>query len=224
MNISQQIQSINNELPPNVRLIAVSKLHPAEAIMEAYNAGQRIFGENKAQELVGKYEVLPKDIEWHFIGHLQTNKIKYIVPFVSMIHGVDSVNLLKEINRQGEKIGRCINILLQIHIAKEETKYGFSEKECFDFLDSGLYKTLTHINICGLMGMATFTEDMNIVRSEFKSLHSFFNKLKQTFFISENNFKELSMGMSEDYHEAIIEGSTLVRIGSKIFGERQYYQ
>ena len=223
MNIACQLQHIWNELPSNVRLIAVSKLHPAETIMEAYNAGQRIFGESKVQELTGKYEVLPKDIEWHFIGHLQTNKIKYIVPFVSMIHSVDSVNLLQEINKQGEKIGRNINVLLQIHIAREETKYGFSEKECLDFLDSGMYQALNHINICGLMGMATFTKDMDIVRSEFKSLHAFFNKLKQTFFIAENNFKELSMGMSEDYHEAIEEGSTLVRIGSKIFGERQYF-
>ena len=223
MTIAQQIQIIHNELPPHTRLIAVSKFHPAETIMEAYNAGQRIFGESKVQELTEKYEVLPKDIEWHFIGHLQTNKIKYIAPFVSMIHSVDSINLLQEINKQGEKIGRIINVLLQIHIAKEETKYGFSEQECLNFLDSEIHKTLNHINICGLMGMATFTEDMGIVRSEFKNLHSFFNQLKQTFFSSECNFKELSMGMSEDYHEAIAEGSTLVRIGSKIFGERQYY-
>ncbi|MCL2649959.1 MAG: YggS family pyridoxal phosphate-dependent enzyme [Candidatus Azobacteroides sp.] len=223
MTISQQIQSIHDELPPHVHLIAVSKFHPAETIMEAYNAGQRIFGESKVQELTGKYEVLPKDIEWHFIGHLQTNKIKYIVPFVSMIHSIDSVNLLHEVNKYGEKAGRSINVLFQIHIAKEETKYGFSEEECFAFLDSGMHKTLNHLNICGLMGMATLTEDMNIVRSEFKSLHSFFKKLKQTFFFSENNFKELSMGMSDDYHEAIEEGSTLVRIGSKLFGERQYY-
>ncbi len=223
MSIPEQIQNICNELPPQVRLIAVSKFHSPVTIMEAYCAGQRIFGESKVQELSGKYDVLPKDIEWHFIGHLQSNKIKYIIPFVSLIHSVDSVNLLQEINKQGEKIGKQINVLLQIHIAKEETKYGFSEKECFDFLDSGTYRTLTHINICGLMGMATFTEDMDIVRSEFRTLHSFFNKLKQTFFLSENNFKELSMGMSEDYQIAIEEGSTLVRIGSKIFGNRQYY-
>ena len=221
MNIAKQIQSIRSELPANVRLIAVSKIHPVETILEAYQAGQRIFGENKAQELVQKYETLPKDIEWHFIGHLQTNKIKYIIPFVSMIHSIDSEKLLWEVNKNAEKVNRKINILLQIHIAKEETKYGFSEEECLEFLKSGAYKTFNHIQICGLMGMATFTNDMPAVRSEFEQLAAFFNRLKQEFFLSEPTFNELSIGMSDDYREAIAAGSTLVRIGSKIFGERQ---
>ena len=223
MNITCQLQHIWDELPANVRLVAVSKLHPAEALLEAYHAGQRIFGESKVQELTAKYEVLPKDIEWHFIGHLQTNKIKYIAPFVSMIHSIDSVNLLQEVDKYAGKAGRKINVLLQIHIAKEETKYGFSENECYELLSSGAHKTLNNIHICGLMGMATFTDDVNIVRPEFKGLFSFFHQLKQNFFSSGDNFSELSMGMSEDYHIAIEEGSTLVRIGSKIFGERQYY-
>ena len=221
MDITCHLQNIWCELPPNVRLIAVSKFHPAETLMEAYNAGQRIFGENKAQELIAKYEVLPKDIEWHFIGHLQMNKVKYIIPFVSMIHSIDSVNLLREVDKCAGKAGRKINVLLQIHIAKEETKYGFSENECYEFLASGTHKTLDNINICGLMGMATFTKDMDIVRQEFKELSSFFHKLKQNFFSFDDNFNELSMGMSEDYRIAIEEGSTLLRVGSKIFGERQ---
>jgi len=220
MNIPQQIQNIRNELPPVVRLVAVSKLHPAETLMEAYNAGQRIFGESKVQELTAKHEVLPQDIEWHFIGHLQTNKIKYIVPFVSLIHSIDSINLLREVDRHAGKAGKKTNVLFQIHIAKEETKYGFSENECYEFLTSGGHNILNNTNICGLMGMATFTENTNIVRAEFKALSSFFHQLKQEFFPSEDNFKELSMGMSEDYPIAIEEGSTLVRIGSKIFGER----
>ncbi len=223
MEISNELQDIWDELPSNVRLVAVSKFHPAEVLMEAYNAGQRIFGESKVQELTAKYEILPKDIEWHFIGHLQTNKIKYIVPFVSMIHSIDSVNLLQEVDKYAGKVGKKINVLLQIHIAKEETKYGFTEDECYEFLNSGTHKTLNNINICGLMGMATLTEDINAVRSEFRGLYSFFNKLKQKNFSSDDNFGELSMGMSDDYHIAIEEGSTLVRIGSKIFGERQYY-
>jgi len=220
MSISCRLQTVWNELPANVRLVAVSKLHPAEELMEAYNAGQRIFGESKVQELTAKYEVLPKDIEWHFIGHLQTNKIKYIVPFVYMIHSIDSENLLREVNKYAEKAGRKVDVLLQIHIAQEETKYGFSEEECCEFLSSGEYKMLNNINIRGLMGMATFTEDANVVRSEFKRLSSFFRRLKRSFFLSDVHFNELSMGMSEDYRIAIEEGSTLVRIGSKIFGER----
>jgi len=223
MNITGQLQSIWNELPAGVRLVAVSKLHPTEMILEAYKAGQKIFGENKAQELAKKYEDLPKDIEWHFIGHLQTNKIKYIIPFVAMIHSIDSEKLLLEVNKNAQKAGRKVNVLLQIHIAKEETKYGFSPEECLDLLNSGVHKTLDAVCIRGLMGMATFTEDMTAVRSEFNMLSSFFKKLKQDFFSSAPDFNELSIGMSEDYHEAIAAGSTLVRIGSKIFGERQYY-
>ena len=223
MNISCQLQKIWNELPASVRLLAVSKQHPAEMILEAYHAGQRIFGENKVQELMAKHEKLPKDIEWHFIGHLQTNKIKYILPFVAMIHSIDSEKLLLAVDKFAHKAGRKVNVLLQIHIAKEETKCGFTEEECLNLLNSGLDKTLNSVCICGLMGMATFTEDMATVRSECDKLSSFFGRLKQAFFLSENTFKELSIGMSEDYHEAIAAGSTLVRIGSKIFGERQYY-
>ena len=223
MSITGQLQNVWNELPAGVRLVAVSKLHPAEVILEAYNAGQKIFGESKTQELVVKYEKLPKDIEWHFIGHLQTNKIKYIVPFVSMIHSIDSEKLLLEIDKIAQKAGRKINVLLQIHIAKEKTKYGFSEDECLDLLNTGLHKTLNFVCICGLMGIATFTDDVSSVRSEFDKLSSFFKKLKQDFFSSAPHFNELSIGMSEDYREAIAAGSTLVRIGSKIFGERQYY-
>ncbi len=217
MSIARQLQYIWNELPPNARLVAVSKLNPAESLVEAYHAGQRVFGESRVQELTAKYEILPKDIEWHFIGHLQTNKIKYIVPFVSMIHSIDSVNLLQEVNEYAGKGGRKINVLLQIHIAKEEAKYGFREDECYEYVASGKYKSLDNINICGLMGMATFTEDMNVVRTEFKRLSAFFHRLKQEFFLSDVHFNELSMGMSEDYRIAIEEGSTLVRIGSRIF-------
>jgi len=223
MNISCQLQNIWNELPASVRLVAVSKLHPVEVVLEAYKAGQKVFGESKAQELAKKYEKLPKDIEWHFIGHLQTNKIKYIIPFVAMIHSIDSEKLLLEVNKNAEKAGRKVKVLLQIHIAKEETKYGFSEDECLALLNSGLHKSLDAVSICGLMGMATFTKDMAVVRSEFEKLSSFFGKLKQDFFSSAPDFNELSIGMSDDYLEAIAAGSTLVRIGSKIFGERQYY-
>ena len=223
MSIPEQLQEIWNELPTNVKLVAVSKFHPPEAILEAYDAGQRIFGESKVQELVSKQEILPKDIQWHFIGHLQTNKIKYIVPFVAMIHSIDSVNLLQEVDKHAQKAKCKVNVLLQIHIAKEETKFGFTEIECREFLKSGIHNTFNHINICGLMGMATLTNDISIVRSEFKYLHTFFNELKKDYFSNDDNFKEISIGMSDDYHQAIEEGSTLIRIGSKIFGNRQYY-
>ena len=223
MSVAKQIQEIWNELPTNVKLVAVSKFHPPEAILEAYNAGQRIFGESKAQELVSKQEKLPKDIQWHFIGHLQKNKIKYIVPFVAMIHSIDSVSLLQEVNKHAEKAKCKVNVLLQIHIAKEDSKFGFTENECREFLKSDIHNNFNHINICGLMGMATLTDDISVVRSEFKYLHTFFEELKQAYFPDNDNFKEISIGMSEDYREAIEEGSTLVRIGSKIFGDRQYY-
>lgn len=222
MSIAQNIQQLQAELPEGVRLVAVSKFHPNEAIMEAYEVGQRVFGESKVQEMTAKHEALPKDIEWHFIGHLQTNKIKYMAPYVTLIHGVDSYKLLVEINKQAQKAGRVIDCLLQIHIAQEETKFGFTPDECREMLQAGEWKALTHIRICGLMGMATNSDDDEQVRAEFRLLSSLFKELKATFFAPDEAFCELSMGMSDDYPLAIAEGSTLVRVGSKIFGERVY--
>lgn len=222
MSISSILSSIKTDLPDYVRLVAVSKFHPVEMIEEAYHAGQRIFGENHVQEMTQKHEVLPKDIEWHFIGHLQTNKVKYIAPFVSLIHSVDSFKLLKEINKQAEKSQRVISCLLQIHIAQEETKYGFSFDECRTMLQEEDWKTLTHVQLCGVMGMATFTDDVREVRNEFRSLKKFFDEIKENYFSHIDAFREISMGMTDDYPIAIEEGSTLIRIGTKIFGERVY--
>ena len=222
MTIKEEIAKITAELPKGVRLIAVSKFHPAEAVMEAYEAGQRLFGENKVQEMVAKQEMLPKDIEWHFIGHLQTNKVKYIAPFVAMIHSIDSLHLLTEVNRQAEKVGRVINVLLQIHIAHEETKFGMTFDECRALLNEGTWKQLNHVRICGLMGMATFTDNMEQVDGEFAGLQAFFEELKGNWFADDTAFKELSMGMTDDYPIAIRHGSTFVRIGTLIFGERNY--
>ena len=220
--IGERIKEIENELPAGVRLVAVSKFHPAEAIEEAYRAGQRIFGESKVQEMTAKHESLPKDIEWHFIGHLQTNKVKYIVPYVSLIHGIDSFKLLVEVDKQAAKAGRTVNCLLQLHIAREETKFGFSFDECRQMLADGEWRQLQHVRLCGLMGMATNTDNVGQIREEFHSLSNFFREVKSAWFAGDDAFRELSMGMSHDYHEAITEGSTLVRIGSKIFGERIY--
>ena len=221
-HIQEEIKSIQERLPEHVRLVAVSKFHPIEALEEAYAAGQRVFGESKVQEMTTKYEALPKDIEWHFIGHLQTNKIKYMAPYVALIHGVDSFKLLKEINKQAIKAERTIPCLLQIHIAQEESKFGFSFDECRQMLEEGCWKELTHISIAGLMGMATNTDDENIIQQEFHSLEAFFQEIKDSYFSNQPAFKEISMGMSDDYPIAISEGSTLVRIGSKIFGQRNY--
>ena len=220
-NIAEHIQKIKASLPANVTLVAVSKFHPAEALMEAYEAGQRIFGESRAQELVAKEKILPKDIEWHFIGTLQTNKVKDIAPFIHTIHSIDSLKLLQEVNKQAEKHGRIIRVLLEIHVAEEETKHGLTPDECRTLLDSDL-SNLRHVQIGGLMGMATFTDDMERVRSEFRRLSSLFHELKEHYFANQPEFKDLSMGMSHDYHIAIEEGSTMVRIGTDIFGERQY--
>lgn len=222
MDIETNLKEVLAELPQNVRLVAVSKFHPNEAIEEAYTAGQRIFGESKVQEMTQKYETLPKDIEWHFIGHLQTNKIKYMAPYVSLIHGVDSYKLLSEINKQGTKCGRVIPCLLQMHVAQEETKFGFSFEECTEMLKQGEWKELKNISLHGLMGMASNTDNMQQVRKEFRMLHSYFEEVKNSFFTNETTFKELSMGMSHDYSIAVEEGATLVRIGSRIFGERVY--
>ena len=222
MNIADNLQQVLNELPEGVRLVAVSKFHPNEAIEEAYRSGQRVFGESKVQEMTAKYESLPKDIEWHFIGHLQTNKIKYIVPYVALIHGIDSYKLLVEVNKQAEKAGKVVNCLLQLHIAEEETKFGFSFEECRDMLAGGEWKTLSNIQLCGLMGMATNTDDNEQIEKEFCSLSSFFKEVKDSWFADTEAFRELSMGMSHDYHQAIAAGSTLIRVGSKIFGDRTY--
>lgn len=221
MSIKNNISLFKREIESkDCKLIAVSKTHPVEKVMEAYEAGQRIFGENKVQEMVAKWEALPKDIEWHLIGHLQTNKVKFIVPFISLIHSVDSQKLLEEINKQGKKLNRKINCLLQVHISVEETKFGFSEQELMALLDSGVLTTLDSVKINGLMGMASLTSDSDQVRKEFRSLKNLFEKIKTK--ASELQLNELSMGMSSDYRIAMEEGGTMVRIGTAIFGHRDY--
>lgn len=218
MSIADKITGIKSTLPPNVRLVAVSKTKPADMVLEAYNCGQRVFGENKAQEMRDKQAVLPPDIEWHFIGHLQSNKIKYIAPFVSLIHSVDSFDLLKAIDKEAAKNNRVIPCLLQVYIANEDTKYGLDDAELFALLDELKINPLPHIAIYGLMGMATFTDDKEQVQQEFAHLGSLFKSIKEKYTLPD--FTELSMGMSGDYQLAIAEGSTLVRIGSDIFGGR----
>ncbi len=222
MSIAKNIQSIINELPSHVTLVAISKTHPPSYIMEAYQTGHKVFGENKVQELVDKHEKLPKDIEWHMVGHLQTNKVKYIAPFVGLIHSVDSLKLLKEIDKAANKNGRVIDCLLQMHIAKEETKFGLSANEMVELLSSNDFKSISNARVVGLMGMATFTDDMSQVRDEFMGIANFFNEIKNKFFADTSHFKVLSIGMSGDYHIAVEQGSTMVRIGSNIFGERIY--
>jgi len=211
---------LKNLAPTSTQLVAVSKTKPAEAIQELYDQGQRVFGENKAQELTWKYEALPKDIKWHAIGHLQTNKVKYIAPFIAMIHSVDSLKLMKEINKQAKKNDRVIEVLLQFHIAKEDTKFGLDLSEAQGILNSDFYKNAQNLKVVGVMGMATFTDDKNQVRNEFRTLKRFFGELKKEFFENENSFKEVSMGMSGDYEIAAEEGSTMVRVGSLLFGAR----
>lgn len=206
--------------PKSVTLVAVSKTKPQAAISEMYETGQRIFGENRVQELVEKHEALPKDIQWHLIGHLQRNKVKYIAPFVSMIHSIDSPRLFKEVNKEATKNERTIDCLLQFHIAEEESKFGFDKQEVIDFLESEVYKNAQNVNIVGIMGMATFTDDEAQVRKEFQHLKRIFDELKIEYFQDKSDFKEISMGMSGDYQLAIEEGSTMVRIGSKLFGKR----
>ncbi|MCD7899943.1 MAG: YggS family pyridoxal phosphate-dependent enzyme [Bacteroides sp.] len=220
MSITTNLQEVLSDLPQGVRLVAISKFHPNEAIEEAYQAGQRIFGESRAQELKAKHETLPDDIEWHFIGTLQSNKIKYIIPYVALIHGIDSFRLLIEVDKQASKAGRKVNCLLQLHIAQEETKFGFNFDECREMLAKGDWKLLQHIEICGLMGMASYTDDEKQIEAEFCSLNNFFQEVKKQYFASQTSFREISMGMSHDYHLAIAAGSTMVRVGSKIFGER----
>ena len=212
MNIEKNLSILKNSIPDNIDIVAVSKTKPINDLKEAYHAGQRIFGENKVQEMVSKFEQLPKDIQWHMVGHLQTNKVKYIASFVNTIHSLDSHKLLKEIQKQAFKHNREIKCLIQIRIANEETKFGIEPSELEEFLNFS--KTLPNIKILGLMGMASFTEDKNQIRNEFRSLSNLYN--------SYDNLRVLSMGMSGDYQIAIEEGSTMVRIGSKIFGERDY--
>jgi len=218
--IKESYFSIKDKLPEDVELIAVSKTKPAEQIQILYDLGQRKFGENKVQELVDKYEVLPKDIEWHLIGHLQTNKVKFIAPFVSLIHAVDSLKLLKEINKEAKKNNRIIECLLQFHIANEATKFGFSFEEAQELLESNDFITMENISIVGVMGMATFTENQAQVRDEFRTLNNYFAVLKSHYFKFNHHFKVISMGMSGDFNIAIEQGSNMVRIGSSIFGNR----
>jgi len=219
MSIANNIKEIKSEIPGTATLVAVSKTKPNEAIQEAYDSGQRIFGENKVQELAQKYEDLPKDIEWHLIGHLQTNKVKFIAPFVSLIHAVDSFKLLKEINKQALKNARVINCLLQIKIAKEESKFGLSQADAKALINSKEVQELKGIKIIGLMGMSTNTSNENQVKQEFSTLHQFYKK----FSILNSQFSILSMGMSGDYKIALQQGSTMIRVGSTIFGSRSYH-
>lgn len=221
--ITENIQAIKNELPEQVTLVAVSKTKPIEAIVEAYEAGQRVFGENKVQEMVEKQEVLPHDIQWHMIGHLQRNKVKYIAPFVSLIHGVDSFRLLQEIDKQAKRNNRIIPCLLQIYIADEETKFGLNQEELYEIFDGEALKALQNIQIVGLMGMATFTEDIEKIKHEFTYLNDIYNETKKKYVnLEQLNLQTLSMGMSNDYPIAIACGSTMVRIGSHIFGTRNH--
>lgn len=219
--ISENIESLRRDLPAEVKLVAVSKTKPVSDILEAYNAGQKIFGENRAVEMASKKDQLPSDISWHMIGHLQTNKVRNIISFVSLVHSVDSFRLLKAINAEARRANRVVDCLLQFHIANEETKFGFSIDEAGDMIGSEDFSALDAVRICGIMGMATYTDDVNLVRSEFRTLGSYFNILKERYFKESPAFSEISMGMSGDFRIAIEEGSTMVRIGSLIFGERK---
>ena len=220
--IKENLEKIRATLPKSVTLVAVSKTKPVSDIQEAYDAGHRAFGENYPQEMRDKHEVLPQDIQWHFIGHLQTNKIKYIIPYVTLIHSIDSANLLEAVNKEAKKHGRVVDCLLQFHIAMEETKFGLDMEEARQLLESEAFQQMQNVRICGVMGMATFTDDKAEIRKEFKYLKEVFDTLKQDYFADQPQFKEISMGMSDDYPIAIEEGATLVRVGSKIFGARIY--
>lgn len=221
-SVSDTIKAIKNDLPDNVHLVAVSKFHPVEAIREAYDAGQRIFGESRMQEIDKKYSVLPEDIEWHFIGHLQTNKVKSIVPYIHTVQSLDSWKLMSEIDKHASKIKKRIRCLLEVHIAEEDAKYGFSFEECLRFLEEGLWRDCNFAYLGGVMGMATNTDNEETIRKEFKSLKKFFEEIKKKYFSDRSDFSEISMGMSDDYKIAIEEGSTMIRIGSSIFGDREY--
>ena len=222
MNIAQNLQKIRKSLPDGTRLVAVSKFHPAEDIMKAYSAGQRVFGESHEQELRVKVPALPNDIEWHFIGHLQTNKVKYIAPYINMVETVDSLKLLREINKHALRCGRVIKVLLELHIAEEATKYGFTLDACRDFLETGEWRELLNVQICGLMMMASLTEDTSQIRQEMETAANFFDEVKTRYFADCPEFCERSWGMSDDYEIACQCRSTLVRIGTAIFGPRVY--
>lgn len=222
MNIAENIAKIKKQIPEHVKLVAVSKTKPNEDILEAYNSGQKVFGENKIQDLVRKYNELPKDIEWHFIGHPQTNKVKFIAPFIHLIHGVDSLKLLKVINKEAIKNNRVISCLLQFHIATEQTKFGLTLSEAREIITSNEFSLLKNIQIAGVMGMATYTDNTEQIKNEFGVLKSIFNTLKNEYFSTSDFFNEISMGMSDDFPFAIEMGSTIIRVGSKIFGPRNY--
>ena len=216
------LREVRSRLPEGVCLVAISKYHPVEYLQAAYEEGQRVFGESHEQELRQKVEMLPNDIQWHFIGHLQTNKVKYIAPYVSMIEAVDSLKLLKEIEKQGAKNNRVIDVLLELHIAEEETKYGLTLDACRQLLEEGEWRNMAHVRICGLMMMASYVEDEVQIRQEFRTAHNFFDEVKQRYFAESPYFTQRSWGMSHDYPIAVEEGSTMVRVGTAIFGPRVY--
>lgn len=222
MSVASEIIRFTDELPANVRLVAVSKFHPVEKLMEAYSAGQRIFGESRVQELVQKAQEMPADVQWHFIGHLQTNKVRALLPHVSLIHSVDSERLLDCIDKEAERIGRTVEVLLQIHVAQEEAKFGFTLQEITQLANSGKLTAMSHVRVVGVMAMATNTDEDAEIRREFAEAHHVFYTLKDGCFFGDEHFCELSMGMSDDYRLAIAEGSTMVRIGTTIFGAREY--
>ncbi len=220
MSIAANIEKIKQELSQNVKLIAVSKTKPVETLMEAYHAAQKVFGENKVQELVSKYEQMPKDIEWHMIGHLQSNKVKYISSFVYLIHSVDSESLLAEINKQAAKLNKVQKVLLQISIADEETKFGFEQEDLLKVIDKYLNNEFENVEVIGLMGMATFTDNQEQIAAEFAGLKKLFDEIKSDYLNNQESFNQISMGMSGDYQIAIANGSTMIRVGSSIFGGR----
>ena len=222
MSIRQNLQKVSQSLPDGVRLVAVSKFHPVEELQEAYDAGQRVFGESHEQELSHKVELLPKDIEWHFIGHLQTNKVRFIAPYITMIDAVDSLRLLREINKQALRCGRVIDVLLELHIAEEATKYGLSLDECRELLSEGEWRQMAGVRIRGLMMMASHVDDEDQIRREMTTAAQFFDEVKQTFFANDEAFSERSWGMSDDYPIAVKCRSTMVRVGTMIFGPREY--
>lgn len=221
-DIARRLQEVKNNLPDSTRLVAVSKFHPAELIREAYDAGQRLFGESREQELAAKVKELPRDIEWHFIGHLQTNKVKYIAPYIAMVEAVDSLKLLKEINKQAAKHDRVVKVLLELHIAEEETKYGLTLDACRQLLEEGEWREMKHVQICGLMMMASHIDDEAQIASEFDTAANFFDEVKKKYFADDDAFCERSWGMSHDYQIAVKHGSTMVRVGTTIFGPRVY--
>lgn len=221
-DVKHHLRNVLDSLPQGVQLVAVSKYHPNSYIEAAYAEGQRVFGESHEQELSKKHSTLPDDIQWHFVGHLQTNKVKYIAPYISMIEAVDSIKLLREINKHAERCNRVIDVLLELHIAQESTKYGLTIDECLQMLDQGEWRNMTNVRICGLMMMASFVDDEEQIRSEFNQAKSFFDEVKEKYFADCDYFKERSWGMSDDYPVAVTCGSTMVRVGTTIFGPRVY--